>query len=72
MIVEEAEKLICPFMSNVISTIDNQQGCYEVTCITTNCMAWKTTEIHKRNKQGNKVRNLSESECEGYCIRLKE
>jgi len=44
MKVSEAEELICPF-------ITDNQGYYEkvpVKCITTKCMAWKTTAKGKK------------------------
>jgi len=42
MKVSEAEKLICPFMSNAVSdTVDTFM--LPTNCITSDCMAWKTT-----------------------------
>lgn len=61
---EDAEKLVCPFMSRPISTIDNHQGNYETNCITTKCMAWENKEVFTEGK----IRYIGE----GYCKRLKE
>ena len=56
MKVKEAEKLVCPFMSNVnrVVTFQNDGYRHEVklneaytdscNCITTKCMAWKITK----------------------------
>ena len=77
MKVSEAEKLVCPFMSNQ-STI----GISDVivcNCITVQCMAWKVTKTYSGAENGAVYpvgeipigNKLSSQDCEGYCIKLK-
>ena len=61
MKVSEAERLVCPFMSGVYSDIQADTDLLNVTCITTLCMAWKTT-LENTLAQENIKAN-----CEGYC-----
>jgi len=74
MRVDKAEKLVCPFMGNMIDAF----------CITTNCMAWKITKTKSdiadeqyvedigrgRKKMSYRKSDLPENECEGECRRL--
>lgn len=70
MEVSEAEKLVCPFMSGPITTIDGYAGNYETTCIASNCMAWKfiQKEIHKAHESDEQEYFDTK---EGYCQRLQ-
>ena len=65
MKVSEAEKLICPFMSDSlpfdVGAITVNGHC--CNCITTKCMAWKNKEEYTEGK----LRYVGE----GYCRRLK-
>jgi len=74
MKVSEAEKLICPFMSNAVSdTVDTFM--LPTNCITSDCMAWKLTKHGLYTDADYGVRTGSEilkEDREGYCIRLKE
>lgn len=81
MKVSEAEKLVCPFMSNGVGTAMDV-GFFETLCYTTKCMAWKETRNHKdasdypKGQWDNCITPPSDygmlepQDCEGYCQRI--
>lgn len=62
MLAEQAEKLVCPFIST--DRPDVPDWAY---CLTTKCMAWFITKDHSNVRP---YENLPPQECEGYCMRL--
>ena len=64
---EIAVEMVCPFIqmseSNHMVDISAPKN---ITCITTDCMAWKVTRDKSTDAR------LLPHECEGYCKRLGE
>lgn len=54
---KEAEKLICPFMSNAVASATDA-GDYPVECVSSNCIAWV------------KEYPMNEENSEGYCSKI--
>ena len=71
MKVSEAEKLVCPFMQETAhiygnTTINNTQ------CITSGCMAWKSTGTSVGLNSSNRSDKYVDDELTGYCQRLNQ
>ena len=67
MLVTEAGKLMCPFMNS--DTTGGRNSVQLNLCVTTECMAWRKTEIVNKEKKVSKFGqyDYTFSDVDGYC-----
>lgn len=67
---KEAEKLVCPFMSNQFGTGSGLTYPKETLCITSKCMAWEA-EAEYKEKKGTTDLIKEKSADSGNCKKLQ-